>query len=101
MSLTKKEMIEKLIKEADLDRNTAIRSLDAMIELMKSSLTSGDDVMISGFGKFSVNEKNERNGRNPNTGENMLLSARKRVDFKCSEKLRERMNGKDIRNLFI
>ena len=57
------------------------------------NLASGDDVLISGFGKFKVREKTERKGRNPATGEDVMLMSRKIVTFKCSGKLRERVNG--------
>ena len=73
MALTKKEMITSLIEQAKLDNQTATRSVEAIIELMKSALASGDDVLVSGFGKFSVNEKDSRKGRNPATGEDMML----------------------------
>ena len=57
------------------------------------NLASGDDVLISGFGKFKVREKTERKGRNPATGEDMMLEPRRVVTFKCSGKLRDRING--------
>jgi integration host factor subunit alpha len=56
-------------------------------------LASGEDVLVSGFGKFSVNEKKARRGRNPSTGEDMIIEARKVVTFKCSGKLRDKVNG--------
>ena len=92
MALTKKEMISSLIEQAKLGNQTATRSVEAIIELMKSALASGDDVLVSGFGKFSVNEKDSRKGRNPATGEDMMLPSRKVVTFKCSGKLRDQMN---------
>jgi len=60
---------------------------------MKSTLASGEDVLISGFGKFCVKEKAERKGRNPATGEDMMLAPRRVVAFKCSGKLRDKING--------
>jgi len=60
---------------------------------MKSTLASGEDVMISGFGKFQVNEKAPRKGRNPATGKNMILNGRRVVTFKCAGKLRDKLNG--------
>ncbi len=60
---------------------------------MKQTLASGDDVLISGFGKFCVKEKSERKGRNPSTGGDMMLAPRKVVTFRCSGKLRDRVNG--------
>ena len=67
---------------------------EALLEIMKETLTSGEDILISEFGKFRVKEKSERRGRNPSTGEGMMLDARKVVTFKCSGILRERVNGK-------
>jgi len=57
-------------------------------------MQSGEDVLISGFGKFSVRERKERKGRNPLTGKPLVLPAKKVVTFKCSGKLREKINGK-------
>ena len=94
MALTKKEMISRFIEQTKLDSQTATRSFEAIIELMKSAQASGDDVLVSGFGKFSVNEKDSRKGRNPATGEDMMLPGRKVITFKCSGKLKDRMNKK-------
>ena len=60
---------------------------------MKSKLEEGEDVLISGFGKFCVKTKNQRRGRNPATGDDLTLPARKVVTFKCSGKLRNKING--------
>jgi integration host factor subunit alpha len=65
-----------------------------LLEIIKSTLESGEDVLISGFGKFEVKEKNARRGRNPQTGSDLMLGARRVVIFKCSGVLREKMNGK-------
>jgi len=66
--------------------------VEEMLEIIKSTLASGDDIMISGFGKFQVNEKAPRKGRNPATGADMMLDGRKTVTFKCSGKLRDQIN---------
>ena len=66
--------------------------MKTFIEIIKSTLETGEDVLISGFGKFCVREKNERKGRNPATGNDLMLSPRKVVTFKCSGKLRDRIN---------
>ena len=97
MTLTKNEMISNLTEQMKIDKKTAVKSVEKIIETIKSSLESGDDVLISGFGKFCVNEKNERKGRNPATGENLILPGRKIVTFKSSGKLRDRVNDK-LRN---
>ena len=59
---------------------------------MCSSDLSGEDILVSGFGKFAVRDKNSRRGRNPATGEPMILDERRVVTFKCSKQLREKMN---------
>jgi integration host factor subunit alpha len=65
-----------------------------MLELIKRSLETGEDVLISNFGKFCVKQKAKRKGRNPATGNDLMLAPRKRVTFQCSGKLREKVNGK-------
>lgn len=74
-------------------RNRAIELVEMLIEIIKSRLASGEDVLISGFGKFCVKKKRERRGRNPATGERMMLAARRVVTFKCSGQLRKKING--------
>jgi integration host factor subunit alpha len=64
-----------------------------LLEIMKRTLESGEDILISGFGKFCVQQKTKRRGRNPATGDDMVLEARRVVTFKCSAKLREMING--------
>jgi integration host factor subunit alpha len=75
-----------------LEKNKSSESVEKLIEIIKSTLESMEDVLISGFGKFCVNEKSKRKGRNPDTGEDLMISPRKIVTFKCSGKLRQRMN---------
>lgn len=94
MALAKNDLISKLVNQGRFDNKTANRSVEAITEIMKSTLASGEDILVSGFGKFCVNEKTSRKGRNPATGEAMMLSDRKVVTFKCSDKLRDRINGK-------
>jgi integration host factor subunit alpha len=66
--------------------------VETLLEIIKSTLVSGEDVMISGFGKFCVKDKRERKGRNPATGEDMMLAPRRVVTFRTSGKLREKIN---------
>ena len=75
-------------------RTKSIETVETLLELIKRSLESGDDVLISGFGKFLVKQKAKRKGRNPATGEDMMLAPRKVVTFHCSGKLREKLNRK-------
>ena len=69
-----------------------IEIVETLLEIIKSKLASGEDVLISGFGKFCVKKKRERRGRNPATGEDMMLEARRVVTFKCSGKLRDKIS---------
>ena len=92
MALTKNTLIEKIIEETKLSKKASTDSVEAILEIMKSTLESGEYVLVSGFGKFSVNEKNARKGRNPATGDDLMLPAKKVVTFKYSGKLRDRMN---------
>ncbi len=93
MALTKTTIIEKISEEINHSPSQAKNTIETLLEIMKSSLASGEDIMISGFGKFQVNEKAPRKGRNPATGKDMTLKARKVVTFKCAGGLRDRING--------
>ena len=92
MALTKAQIAERIHSELDFTKNKSVELVETLIELIKKSLASGDDVLISGFGKFRVNSKRERRGRNPATVGDMMLPARKVVTFKCSGKLRRKIN---------
>jgi integration host factor subunit alpha len=93
MALTKADIVEDIRLRNGYTKNQAIETVETLLEIMKRTLESGEDVLISGFGKFCVNEKKERRGRNPATGDDMMLRPRKVVTFKCSGKLRDRVNG--------
>jgi integration host factor subunit alpha len=93
MTLTKANIIDAIAEANGFPRNKATETVETLLELIKLTLVSGEDVLISGFGKFCVKQKEKRRGRNPATGGDMILSARKVVTFKCSGKLRERVNG--------
>ena len=93
MALTKAQMVESVQNQTGLPRNRSSEIVETLLEIIKRTLASGEDVLISGFGKFCVNEKKARRGRNPATGEDMMLDARKVVTFKCSGKLKHRVNG--------
>ena len=94
MGLTKKDIVERVCDGLGFPRNQYIEIVESLLELMKSTLVSGDDLLVSGFGKFCVRDKHERKGRNPATGEDAILPARRVVTFKCSGKLRDKVNGK-------
>jgi integration host factor subunit alpha len=93
MALTKAEIIESVHQQLGFPKKKSTELVEQLIETIKSTLASGEDVLVSGFGKFCVNEKKERRGRNPATGDSMMLRPRRVVTFKCSGKLRRRVNG--------
>ena len=93
MALTKADLIERIRSTNDLTKAQSTDIVKTTIDIIKDTLSSGDDVLISGFGKFRVKQKAERKGRNPATGDDMMLTPRKVVTFKCSGKLRKRVNG--------
>ena len=73
MTLTKNDLVKALAKENGYPVNQTIEIVETLLEIIKSKLASGEDVLISGFGKFCVHKKRERRGRNPATGEDMML----------------------------
>jgi integration host factor subunit alpha len=93
MALTKKDIIDQVQEQLGFPKNQSIDITESFLELIKSSLEAGDDVLVSGFGKFCVKDKAERKGRNPATGDDAVLPARRVVTFKCSRKLRDKVNG--------
>jgi integration host factor subunit alpha len=95
MTLTKAQIVEALFAKNIFTKTQAAQVIDALFELMKQSLQKSEDILISGFGKFSVKEKHARRGRNPQTRKPMRLPPRKVVTFKCSSVLRARMNGRN------
>ncbi len=94
MTLKKAHIVDRIRKESGITRNESIETVESLLEIIKRTLESGEDVLISGFGKFCVREKRERRGRNPATGDDMFLAPRKVVTFKCSGKLRDKIDGK-------
>ena len=94
MALTKKGIVDRVQNELGYQLNRSVEITETLLEIIKSSLESGDDVLVSGFGKFCVKNKAARRGRNPATGEDAILPARRVVTFKCSGKLRGKINGK-------
>jgi integration host factor subunit alpha len=92
MTLTKIQIVELIHNQIGVPKNKSTEIVETLLEIIKKTLASGEDVLISKFGKFCVKEKKERKGRNPATGDDMMLEQRKVVTFKCSGKLRERVN---------
>ena len=96
MALTKADIIQNINQELGFPQKRSTEMVEQLIETIKSTLASGEDVLVSGFGKFCVNEKKERRGRNPATGDSMMLRSRRVVTFKVSGKLRRKINGYEI-----
>jgi len=92
MTLTKAKIIESIAEQNGFSKSQSSELVEILLETIKFSLESGEDVLISGFGKFCVKKKRERKGRNPATGEDMTLKPRKVVTFKSSGKLRDLIN---------
>jgi integration host factor subunit alpha len=95
-ALTKARIVDSALETNGYTPTKARETIKLMLELIKHSLESGDDVHITGFGKFCVKKK--RRGRNPATGNDMMLPPRKVVTFKSPKKLREKINAKHLRN---
>ena len=94
MALTKSDIVESISKQVGFTRKQSIETVESLLEIIKKTLASGDDVLVSGFGKFCVKSKKKRRGRNPATGDDMMLRPRKVVTFRCSGKLRKKVNTK-------
>ena len=93
MTLTKAHIVDKVYNTQNLARNQSRDAVNTFLRIIKKNLITGEDILLSGFGKFRVREKNARRGRNPQTGEDLMLDARRVVTFKPSGKLRDRLNG--------
>ncbi len=94
MALTKVQIVESISSQIGFTRKQSSEIVETLLEVIKSTLESGEDVLISGFGKFRVRDKKERRGRNPATGGDLILKPRRVATFKCSGKLREKVNKK-------
>ena len=94
MTFTKAEVVRIIEEGNGFTKKKATETVETLIEIIKNTLASGEDVLVSGFGKFSVREKSQRRGRNPATGEDLILRPRRVVTFRCSGKLRDRINRK-------
>jgi integration host factor subunit alpha len=91
MTLTKAQIVEALAEQNSYAKKQTVNTIETLLEIIKRALESCEDVMISGFGRFCVKEKRKRRGRNPATGDDMMLEPRRVVTFKCSRKLRDKI----------
>jgi len=92
MSLTKIDIIDSIYEKLGIPKKECVSIVESIFEIIKEDLDQGNDVMISGFGKWSVKVKKKRKGRNPQTGESLMIDARKVVTFKPSQVLRAAVN---------
>ncbi len=99
MTLRKAHLIDSVRRQMTFPRAYSTRMIESLLEIIKQTLESGEDVLITGFGKFCVKDKKERNGWNPQTGEDLVLRARRVVRFKYSGALREKMNTRINRTI--
>ena len=93
MTLTKAEIVEAIVEQIGFTKNHSSEIVETLLEIIKKTHESGEDVLLSGFGKFCIKQKETRRGRNPATGEAMMLPPRKVVTFRCSGKLRDKINA--------
>ena len=96
MTLTKSRLIEAIAEQDGFTRKKFTEPIEIILEIIKSTLASGEDGLISGFGKFCVRDKRERRGRNPATGEAMTLAPRRVVTFRYAGTLREKINREQV-----
>ena len=96
MTLTKDHLVNSVHNHLAIPKTKSSEMIEFILEKIKMTLENNEDVLISGFGKFCAKDKGERRGRNPATGSDLTLGARKVVVFKCSGVLREKVNGKDF-----
>ena len=92
MTLRKEDIVKDLAKTG-LTKKKSTEIVETLLETIKATLENGEDVLISGLGKFIVKDKNKRKGRNPQTGDDLILDARRVVTFNCSGVLRDKLNG--------
>ena len=98
-TMTKADIVEKVYQKIGFSKKEASELVELVFTSLKDVLTKGDKVKISGFGNFVVREKNERVGRNPQTGEQIKISARRVLTFRPSQVLKAMLNGEDITGL--
>jgi len=98
MTLKKADLIDFAYNLVGLSKPRSAQVVDSLLEIIKQTLENGEDILISGFGKFCVKEKRKRRGRNPATEEDLMLDARRVVTFRCSGLLKDKLNtGKKLK----
>ncbi|MFO8240173.1 MAG: integration host factor subunit alpha [Dissulfuribacterales bacterium] len=92
MTLTKADLINRIYRSKKLNKIESAQAVECLLKIIKDRLEAGENVLISGFGKFSVKDKRSRRGRNPHTGEDLILVPRRVVTFRPSGVLRQKIN---------
>ena len=92
MAINKSELANHLYRNFDCSREDSSTTIEALLKNVKQTLESGENLLISGFGKFILKDKKSRRGSNPATGKDLILDARRTVIFKCSKNLQEKLN---------
>ncbi|MEA3360609.1 MAG: integration host factor subunit alpha [Thermodesulfobacteriota bacterium] len=95
MALIKEDLAGSIFQQFDFTRAQSVQVVESILDIIKQTLGNGEEILISGFGKFYINEKRKQRGRNPKTGDDLMLRPRKVVKFRPSGGLRDRMNGKN------
>ncbi|NOQ78326.1 MAG: integration host factor subunit alpha [Gammaproteobacteria bacterium] len=93
MALTKADLAEKLYDEIGLNKRESKEFIESFFNELNNTLGNGEEIKLSGFGNFSLRDKSERIGRNPKTGEEKMISARRVVTFKVGQKLKSRVEA--------
>ncbi|MEE8540885.1 MAG: integration host factor subunit alpha [Desulfobacterales bacterium] len=91
MALTKNDIVSS-VHGLGYGKKKSVDIIETLLDIIKNTLADGNDLLVSGFGKFCIKNKNKRRGRNPATGADLMLKERKVVTFKCSGKLRDKVN---------
>ena len=94
MALTRANIIASVRHKFKLTKPESVQVVESLLEIIRKTLANGEDLLITGFGKFRVKDKEKRKVRNPQTGEDMMMRSRRVVTFKCSGVLRDKINGK-------
>jgi integration host factor subunit alpha len=93
MTCTKARIVDSVYNQLGLPKESCAKLVESLLEIIKGTLENGEDVLISGFGRFCVKDKDRRRGRNPQTGEEMMLGKRRVVTFRCSGALRDKVKA--------
>ncbi len=94
MTISKAHLIDSIRARLNLPRHHSAKLIESLLEIIKTTLQNGEDILVSGFGKFHVKDNKDRKRRNPVSGNDMMLDSERVVTFKCSPVLRDKLNGR-------